>query len=152
MLASELHVKIGDLTRGCGTRDGLEDYLPCSAFELDVIAGRDRSNTDRHTAIKPIKIATEVSAASPRLFELACEQRAVEVEILLLRYDDERGEDRPYYRYTLRRARVAGLSQRIGADAAPSDAPTPEETIALVAETILVENLWTREAYSHDWP
>jgi type VI protein secretion system component Hcp len=151
MIASELYVRIGDVTRSCGTRDGLEDYLPCSAFELDVAAGRaPGASGDRHTAMKPLRVATEVSAASPRLLELACVQRALEVEILLLRYDEERGHDRPYYRYTLHHARIVGLSQRIG-DGGSGDIPGREETLSLVAETVAVENLWSGQTFAYDW-
>lgn len=150
MIASELYVRIGDETRGCGTRDGLEDYLTCSSFELDVVAGRDPSSSDRHTAMKPIRIATEVSEVSPRLLQLACAQRPVDVEILLLRYDEERGHDRPYYRYTLHRARIIGLSQRAG-DVLFHGGPPREETLSLVAETVVAENLWSNQTFSYDW-
>jgi type VI protein secretion system component Hcp len=150
MIASELYVRIGDVTRGCGIRDGYEDYVASSAFELDVVAGRAPSSSDRHTAMKPIRVATEVTAASPRLLELACTQRAVDVEILLLRYDEERGHDRPYYRYSLHRARITGLSQRVGETVC--DVPPREETLSLVAESVTVENLWSGHSFSYDWP
>jgi type VI protein secretion system component Hcp len=150
MMATELYVKIGDLTRGCGTRAGLEDYLPCSGFELDVAGGRDPERT--HAVIKPMKLVTDVSRASPRLFELACAQRPVDIEILFLRYDEVRGEETPYYRYRLRRARVVGLSQRLAPDvwrSLPDDAPPEQETLSLVADEIIVEHLWSETLVSY---
>jgi type VI secretion system Hcp family effector len=149
MLATELYVKIGDLTRGCGHRAGLEDYLPCSGFELDVAAGRDPERA--HAVVKPVKITGDIGRASPLLLELACAQRAVDVEILFLRYHEARGEETPYYRYRLRRARIVGLSQRLSPEiwrGLPDDVAPEQETLALLADEIVVENLWTETSTS----